>query len=343
MKKLNQLISTMVVVLIFVSSTSIYSQDWPQWRGINRDGKVTGFKAPQTWPKELKQQWKVTVGFGDATPVLVGKKIYTFTRQTNDEVITCLDASTGKELWKIQYAAPAVTGPPSSHPGPRSSPSLSGGKIVTLGVSGILSCLDDATGKLIWRKENPSNALPTYYVGMSPIIVNGLCIAHLGGKENGEIVAFDLTTGNEKWKWAGDPPSYASPVQMTVDGTKIIVVQTLKNLVGVDLLTGKLLWQVATPAQQRFWIAPTPIIDGQNVIYTGQGFGTKAIKIQKQGDQFTTKELWNNTELGTKYNTPILKDGYLYGLSDGRKFYCINATNGQTAWIDNNMNIDFGR
>jgi outer membrane protein assembly factor BamB len=342
MKKTNELISMMVALLILISSANIYSQDWPQWRGVNRDGKVNGFKAPKTWPKELKQQWKVNIGFGDASPIIAGKKIYAFTRQNTDEVTVCLDAQTGKELWKNSYPAAAVTGPATTHPGPRSTPTLSEGKIVTLGVSGVLSCLDAANGKVVWRKENPANAVPTFYTGMSPLVVDGMCIAHLGGKETGEIIAFDLASGNEKWKWAGDPPAYASPVLFTLDGKKQIVVQTLKDLVGINLSDGKLLWQVATPAQQRFYISATPIIDGQNIIYTGLGSGTKAIKVQKQGDQYTTKELWNNAELGTKYDTPILKNGFLYGLSDGKKFYCLNAATGQTAWVDANIHSDFG-
>lgn len=78
------------------------------------------------------------------------------------------------------------------------------------------------------------------------------------------------------------------------------------------------------------------------MIITGQGQGTKAVKIQKQGDEFVASELWKNSELGTKWNTPILKDGFLYGLSDGRKLFCINAATGQTAWIDTKLHNDFG-
>ena len=117
MKKINLVLSAMVIALTIISSLNSYSQDWPQWRGIGRDSKVTGFKAPSSWPAELKQEWKITVGFGDATPLLAGNRIYLNTRQGNDEVILCLDAATGKELWKNQYPSSAVTGPAASHPG----------------------------------------------------------------------------------------------------------------------------------------------------------------------------------------------------------------------------------
>ena len=110
---------TLTMMIILICSSSVFSQDWPQFRGIARDSKVTGFKAPQTWPQNLTQIWKVNVGFGDATPVLSGNRIYLTTRQAGDEAILCLDAASGKELWKNTYPAPAVTGPSSSHPGPR--------------------------------------------------------------------------------------------------------------------------------------------------------------------------------------------------------------------------------
>ncbi len=341
MKKLSFLIS-LITVLIITGSLSTSAQDWPQFRGINRDGKVTGFKAPQAWPKELTQQWKINVGFGDATPVLVGKKLYLSTRQGTDEVVLCLDATTGKELWKNVYPVPAVTGPSASqHPGPRSTPAVASGKVVTFGVTGILSCLDAANGKLLWRKENPTNAIPSFYTGMSPIITDGMCIIHAGKKDDGQVIAYDLTTGNEKWKWAGDGPAYSSPSVMTADGKKLLIVITEKNIMALGLTDGKLLWQIAAPPQQRFYNCVSPFIDGQTIVYSGQGLGSKALKVEKQGDQFTTKELWTNAEVGAKWNTTILKDGFLYGFTDQKRIYCLNYSTGQTAWMDNTVNSDF--
>src|SRR5674536_110504 len=122
MKKINLIISLLSVLIIF-STTISYAQDWPQWRGIGRDSKVTGFNAPANWPAQLKQEWKVPVGFGDATPVLSGNKLYLNTRQADQEIVLCLDATTGKEIWKNSYPSVAVTGPSASqHPGPRGTP-----------------------------------------------------------------------------------------------------------------------------------------------------------------------------------------------------------------------------
>jgi outer membrane protein assembly factor BamB len=341
MKK-SKLIISAIVTLIIISTTNSFSQDWPQWRGMNRDSKVTGFKAPAAWPAELKQEWKVSVGFGDATPVLAGNKIYLNTRQADQEVILCLDAATGKELWKNSYASMAVTGPSASqHPGPRGTPAVSNGKIVTFGASAILSCLDASTGKLVWRKENPTNAFPAFFTGTSPLIADGMCIIHLGKKDDGQVIAYDLNSGNEKWKWAGEGPSYSSPSVMTIDGKKLLIVITEKNILALGLTDGKQLWQIATPVQQRFYNCVSPYIDGQNIYLSGQGTGTKAIRVEKSGNEYVTKELWSNTEVGAKWNTPVLKDGFLYGFTDQKRIYCLTAATGQTAWIDNTVNSDF--
>jgi outer membrane protein assembly factor BamB len=341
MKNTGLIISKMIISLIFIASVNLNAQDWPQWRGINRDGKIAGFKAPQDWPKELSQVWKVNVGFGDATPDLVGKKLFLFTRQGTDEVVSCLDAATGKEVWKSTYVALSVTGPASAHPGPRSSPAVAGGKVVTFGVSGILSCFDAETGKLVWRKENPANAVPEFFTSMSPLIVDGMCFAHVGKKDDGQVLALDLNTGNEKWKWSGEGPAYASPELMTIDGTKHLIVQTEKNLISFNLADGKLVWQIPTPVQQRFYNCVSPYIDGQTIYYTGQGSGIKAIKVEKQGNKYITKELWSNAEVGAKWNTPVLVNGFLYGFTDTRMIYCVNAATGKTAWIDKNPSSDF--
>jgi len=106
----NRMIGVATGVAVLLWATSTFAQDWPQWRGPNRDGKVTGFTVPQTWPKTLSQKWKTTVGLGDATPALVGDKLYVAVRQGGNEVTLCLDAGTGKEPWRDKYAAVAVTG-----------------------------------------------------------------------------------------------------------------------------------------------------------------------------------------------------------------------------------------
>lgn len=306
--------------------------DWPQWRGANGEAKVSDFKPPESWPKQLTEKWTVTVGPGDATPALVGNHLYVFSREGADEVTRCLDAETGKPVWEDKFEpGVSVSGAAAQHPGPRSSPAVADGKVVTLGVSGVLSCFDADSGKLLWRKD-PYKSWPQFFPASSPIIVNGICIAQLGGKGGGAVIAFDLATGDEKWKTEAGGPAYATPAVMTVDGVQQLVAQTDNSLIGVALADGKLLWQLPAQPQRMSQNAVTPIVDGDVVIYSGQGKGTTAAKLEKNGDAWSPKQLWANAEMSSGFATPVLKDGMLFGLSSRASFFCLDAKTGKTLW-----------
>jgi outer membrane protein assembly factor BamB len=323
----------LVGCMVLLGANCVWAQDWPQWRGPNRDNKVMGFTPPPTWPQALTQKWKTAVGVGDASPVLVGDRLYVFTREGGDEVIRCLDAADGKVVWQEKYTAVAVTGPAASHPGPRSTPAVAEGKVCTLGVGGVLTCLDAATGKVVWRKD--TKAWPRFFTASSPLILEGKCIAYLGGSGKGELTAFDLASGEPKWKWTGDGPAYGSPVLMTVDGIKQLVTLTDGAIVGVSADDGKLLWRVPFTAQYN---SGTPIIDGQTVICSGPKGGTLALRIEKQGDGFTAKPLWKKDQSAGIYNTPVLKDGLLFGLAPAGRgatnLFCMSAKTGDVLWTD---------
>ena len=123
-----------LAIALFVFCTgSVHAQDWPQWRGPNRDGKVTGFVAPANWPKELIKKWSVKVGDGVATPALVGDKLYVFARQEGKEFVKCLSAADGKEIWSDGYEAAGASGPARGFAGPCASPAVADGCVVALG------------------------------------------------------------------------------------------------------------------------------------------------------------------------------------------------------------------
>jgi outer membrane protein assembly factor BamB len=272
------------------------------------------------------------VGNGDATPALVGDKLYVFTRQGEEEILRCLEAASGKEVWQDKYPAQPATPPAGGpHAGPRSSPTVVDGKVVTLGVRGVLSCYDAATGKKLWRKDK-IQGWPRFFTSSSPIVVDGLCIAQLGGTKNGAIVAYDLTSGDERWKWAGGTPAYASPVLMTVGGTKLIVAETEGKIVAVRVADGKLAWEAPFAAERMSYNAATPIVEDQTLIYSGGGRGVTAVKIEKEGDGFVAKELWSNKQTSVQFNTPVLKNGLLFGLTQRNEFFCMNAQDGKTLW-----------
>ncbi|MDH7569934.1 MAG: PQQ-like beta-propeller repeat protein, partial [Armatimonadota bacterium] len=322
----------LIVGCLFLTS-ALQAQDWPQWRGPQRNGTAAGFLTPAQWPPALTEAWKVAVGAGDATPALVGDRVYLHTRQNEEEVTLCLNGADGKVLWRDAYPTPAPTGPARAHAGPRSSPAVAQGKVVTLGVNGVLSCLDAATGKLLWRKDPFPGKVPRFYTASSPLIVENLAVAHLGGPGEGGLMAFDLTTGELKWQWTGEGPDYGSPVLMRVGGTRLVVTLTEKSLVGVDLADGKLRWQIPSIPSGRAYNACTPVVEGEK-LYVSGGQGLKAIAIQKQGDAFAARELWTNTDGTVQFNSPVLKNGYLYGLSARGNLFCVNGQTGQTAWVD---------
>ncbi len=322
-------IAASACVMLLVSACA-FAQDWPQWRGVNRDGKAD-FTAPAEWPKELTKTWTATVGEGDATPALVGDKLYVFAREGSMEVIRCISAADGKESWKDGYPIDAIGGPAGrAHAGPRSSPAVVDGKVVTLGVKGTLSCLNAADGKLIWRKDFQD--VPQFFTGVSPMVADGMVIAQLGGQGKGGLVALDLATGNEKWTCDGQPAMYASPVLATIGDVKQVVSLSEKGLFGVALADGKMLWEFPfAPTGRMGYNACTPIVDGDVIYVSGSGRGTKAVKIEKNGDAFAPKELWKS-DLAVQFNTPLLKDGLLYGLTDRGSLFCINAKDGSTGW-----------
>lgn len=322
---------------IGVCTLSAGADDWPQFRGPTRDNKVTGFTVPSAWPKALKRQWNVPVGDGVASPVLAGDRVYTFTRQGNDEVVLCLDAGTGQEVWKAKYAAEAVTGAAvggkgggEKYTGTRATPAVAGGKVCTLGVAGMVLCVDASTGQEVWKKG--TKAHPRFYTSCSPIAADGLFIIQVGPEGSGQVTAYDAATGDEKWKCKTDGPSYGSPVAATLAGTKQVVVLTKGGLVGVGLADGKELWKTGLSTGR--YQAATPVVDGNVVICGGSAF-----TIEKSGDAFKATPLWKGQQPAT-YNTPVLKDGALYGLmfSGGKggatRLYCQDAKTGKTLWED---------
>ena len=146
----------------------------------------------------------------------------------------------------------------------------------------------------------------------------------------GAVIAFDQVKGEPKWKWAGEAPGCSSPAVMTVQGTKQLVTLTSKSVIGLSLTDGKLLWQIPFSAAQGN--NTTPVIDGQTVIYTGQGKGTFAVKIEAQADGFVATPLWTNAAAGARFTTPVLKDGLLFGYNN--TFQCLKAGTGETLWTD---------
>jgi outer membrane protein assembly factor BamB len=310
--------------------------DWPQYRGPNRDARATDFKPPKAWPKELKRSWKVEVGDGVATPALVGDKLYVFTREGKNEVTRCLEAATGKEVWKDSHEVNFKASNDGAFPGPRASPAVAEGRVITFGVNGTLSCLKADSGEKVWRTE--TGAFPIFHTSSSPVIVDKLVIAQVGN-DSGGVVAYDLESGKEKWKWTEEGTAYASLATMTVGDTKIVVAETNRSVVGLGLEGAKTLWKTPFPLPGkgggkggRNYNSSTPVVEGDTLIFSGTNRGTRAFKVEKKGAEFALKELWQNKDHSVIYNTPVVKNGHVFGMASDDNLFCINAETGKTAW-----------
>jgi len=310
------------------------SLDYPQWRGSNRDGAAASLAAPASWPERLTLRWKVEVGPGYATPIVVGDRVYTHTRRDENEVMMALDAGTGTVVWQTSYPAPYKMNPATARhgQGPKSTPLFYQGKLYTLGITGIVSAFDAAGGTLLWQKPAPP-VDPLYGTAMSPLGDRGLVIFHVGGHNQGALTAFDAKTGEVKWSWSGDGPAYASPIVAEVGGTRQIVTISQQSIVGVAAATGELLWQrpFVTRATNN---AITPILHGDTIIVSGQDKGVTAFRAMRRNDQWVTEEVWVNPDVSLFLSNAVLAGDTLYGLShrNSGQFFALDAKTGKALW-----------
>jgi outer membrane protein assembly factor BamB len=328
------------VAILLVCAARVAAQsgpgDWTQWRGPSRDGSVPAFTEPSAWPENLTQRWKVEVGLGYATPLVSGNRVYMFSRQGNDEVMSALDAGSGKVIWRTAYPAPFEMQKAASRhgPGPKSTPILAGGRLFAIGMTGIVTAYDAATGKQLWQKPAPG-IVPLYTShAFSPVVEDGMVIFHVGGHDKGALTAFDVNTGAERWSWGGDGPGYGSPIVTDLGGTRQVVVMTQQKLVGVNVADGALLWErpYVTPSTTN---SITPIIYGQTIIVSGGNQPVVAFAVARRDNKWVTDNVWENTEVSYRMSNPVIANDVLFSLStrDMGQYFAIDAKSGKTLWL----------
>jgi len=325
------------VVTIFLLSV-LLADDWPQWRGPQRDGVVNNSAAPASWPEQLKLRWKATVGEGHASPILAGGRIYAFTRQQDKETVLALNPENGKIIWQQSYAAPYTMHPAAvGHgEGPKSTPVFAGGRLYTLGISGILTCWDTGNGAVKWRKEftrEYRGTSPDFGAAMSPALDHGLVIVHVGGHNDGALTAFDAASGEIKWRWTGDGPAYASPVVVELSGVRQVVTETQNNIVGVSATNGQLLWRIPFTTEYDQNI-PTPLVYHDELIVSGISKGIMAVRAGEKDGKWFTETVWRNPDVALYMSSPVAAGDLLFGFSHYRKgqLFCLDLRTGATQW-----------
>jgi outer membrane protein assembly factor BamB len=320
--------------IILASAAVLFAQDarldYPQWRGLQRDGSASAFATPKNWPGQLRRRWKVEVGEGYSTPILVGERIYVFTRRDGNEVLSALDANSGVERWRSTYPAPYTPGQPAAAhgAGPKATPLFHNGRLFTLGISGIVTAFDAATGTRTWQTAAPAE--PPYYGAASSPIGDG-AIVMVNPGDYGPLTAFDTATGAVKWT-AGKGGFFASPIVATLGGVRQVVAVTQGAVIGVSPTTGAVLWEFPWGGGNG---GPTPVLAGDAVIVSGSDRGTVAIRPARRGETWTTQVVWETKDVSMYLSTPVVNDDTLFGFSsrNSGQFFALDTRTGKTLWL----------
>ena len=295
---------------------------------------MASFSQPSSWLNGLTKQWNVNVGLGYATPLLVGTRLYMYTRQDDDEVMLALDAASGKIIWRTSYSTPFDMNPATARhgAGPKSTPAFSDDRLFTLGISGIVTAFDAKNGRRLWQHPAPS-VQPLYHTAMSPVVDGDLVIVHIGGHNNGALTAFDVATGDVRWRWVGDGPAYGSPMVFDIENTRQVVTFTQENLVGISVVTGELLWRRPYTTQSTT-TSQTPILYRNTVIETGRGNGITAFRVVQEGNAWTTDDIWHTDEVSLYLTNGVVIDGVLFGLShlNSGQYFGLDLNTGEVLW-----------
>lgn len=314
--------------------------DWPQWGGPRRDFSVLGGNIASSWPAGgPRQLWRRALGEGYSSVAVGGKVLFTMYRTGEEEAVVAADALTGKSLWEYKYHAPILAGMDMQNgPGPHATPLLMQGRVYSVGVTGKLHCLDARSGKHLWSHDFVKEykaAIPQYGYSASPIAYQKTVILPVGGK-GASLIAFDAVSGEVAWSRHDFPISNSSPVLIETGGGRQLVFFLAKQLVGVSPERGDLLWSFPHTTQWDLNIA-TALWDGTGILFCSSGYdgGSRALELQRTGQQVSPKELWANRRLRIHFTNALRIGEYVYGSSGdfGSSFLtAVHLKTGKVAW-----------
>ena len=276
--------------------------------------------------------WRQPVGGGYASFAVAARRAFTIEQRGTNEVVAAYDVVTGRELWKNAW--PAFFQESMGGDGPRATPTWADGLVYALGADGELRCLDDSTGKVVWRTNMLKDAGAGNLVwGMSASpLVSGDAVIVLPGGTGRSVVAYERKTGRPLWNVLDDPQAYVAPMQVTLAGTPQLLIVSGKRLIGLGLDTRAVLWEHPWLTNMDINVAQPIVIGGNRVFYSsGYGVGATVIEISKTGDQFAVREVWRNTRMKNRVSSSVFHNGFIYGMDEGI-FACVDAETGELKW-----------
>ena len=320
-------------------------EDWPQWRGVDRDGvwNVDGL-VDELPDGQIPWQWSVPIGPGYSGPTVADGRVYVSDRQTEGgkqtERILCFDSKTGQSIWTFEYEAPYTI---SYSAGPRASVTIDGVKAYCVGAMGHFHCLDARTGEVIWKRDlnvDYEIDMPIWGIAASPLIYEGLVIQQVCGSNGACMVAFDKASGKEVWKALDERAAYSSPIVIKQADKDVLICWTGESLSGLDPTNGKVHWShPMKPVNMPIGIA-TPSVDGDLVYVSSFYDGSLMVRTPRSG--LTSEVVWraigrdekNTDALHAMIGTPIVQGGYVYGFDSYGEMRCLDASTGKRIWED---------
>lgn len=312
--------------------------DWPQWRGPNRDG-ISSESIP-TWTQLPPVLWEASLGEAHSAPVVAEGRLFAQYKEGNDEGVAAFDAATGKELWRRAYPAPFTNAFGS---GPRATPTHEGGKLYTLGATGILARWRATDGHEDWRVDlldrfRASGASNLFFgTSASPLLFGDLVLVMVGGKGAG-VVALDKETGATRWASQDDRPSYASPILFTGAGHPQAIFLTQQGLVSLDPTEGRALWRwpLVTFNDEN---ACTPVADRDRIIATSVSYGAVCLAVQGHKENETSPfnasatPVWQENSFSSYFSSPVVIGRELYAITGTpAALACIDGETGRAHW-----------
>ena len=299
---------------------------WPGFRGSHRDGVVAGVRVGTDWlvapPVAI---WRRPIGPGWSSFAVAGDILYTQEQRGEDEIVIAYRVSTGEPVWV--HKDPARFYETNGGAGPRATPTIDGGRVYSLGATGILNALDTVSGRVVWSRDAAAATgaqLPNWGFSSSPVVADGLVIVALGGM----LAAFDLATGEPQWH-AGSGDGYSSPHLATIAGVPQILLTGSTGTSSVATAGGKPLWSHAWPAGSTVVVQPAVVPGGDLLL--GNTSGLSRLAVTRRPDGWSVAQEWTSNGLKPYFNDFVVHKGYAYGF-DGAILAAVHLQDGMRAW-----------